>query len=512
MSFAELGVAASITRAIEALGYATPTAVQAQSIPAALEGRDLLVSAQTGSGKTAAFLLPAMTKLNERSTMRGTGPRVLVLTPTRELAQQIEKNALAYAATDMKWMRTACLVGGQPFGFQTRALSRPVDLVVATPGRLMDHMRQGRVDFSRLEMLVLDEADRMLDMGFIEDIETIVAATPETRQTLLFSATLDGNVGRLAREMTSDPLRIEIARQETGGNIEEHLMYADDMRHKERLLDAILKGSEFDQAVVFTATKIASEEIADKLSEMGYAAACLHGDMPQSWRNRTLNDLRRGRVRVLVATDVAARGIDVPTITHVVNFDLPKQPEDYVHRIGRTGRAGRDGTAITLADVKEHHRVRRIEQYIKRSLPEGVIEGMEPTRRPQKGGPRRPGQGGPRRNGGGYAGNNGGGYGNRRHGQGGYGGERREGGYQGERREGGYNNDRREGGYNGERREGGYQGERRAGGYNGERREGGYNGERRQGGYQGERRHGQGQGGGNRSYGERRGNSDSREF
>ncbi|WP_181880926.1 DEAD/DEAH box helicase [Crenobacter cavernae] len=440
LQFSELGLPAVITRALEEVGYTTPTEVQAQSIPAALKGADLLVSAQTGSGKTAAFLLPALAKLSERSTGTGSGPRILVLTPTRELAQQIEKNAQTYAS-GMRGMRTACLVGGQPFGFQTRALSRPVDVVVATPGRLMDHMRQGRIDYSRLEMLVLDEADRMLDMGFIEDIETIVKATPATRQTLLFSATLDGNVGRLARELTNNPERIEIARQESGGNIAEHLLYADDMRHKERLLDAILKDSNFDQAVVFTATKISTEEIADKLSDMGYAAACLHGDMPQSWRNRTLNDLRRGRVRVLVATDVAARGIDVPTITHVVNFDLPKQAEDYVHRIGRTGRAGRDGTAITLADTREFHKVRRIEQYLKRTLPEGVIEGLEPTRRIQKttGGPRRPGSGGAgngqrRNSGGGYGGNksygggNGGNssYGNKR--QGGQGGPRGNGG------------------------------------------------------------------------------------
>ncbi|RMC96388.1 DEAD/DEAH box helicase, partial [Aquitalea palustris] len=269
-----------------------------------------------------------------------------------------------------------------------------------------------------------DEADRMLDMGFIDDIETIVKATPETRQTVLFSATLDGTVGRMAEKMTRDPQRIEIARTETsGGTIEEHLLYADDLNHKHRLLDHILKESGFDQCVIFSATKAYTEELADKLSDQGYSAACLHGDMPQSWRNRTLNDLRRGRIKILVATDVAARGIDVPTITHVVNFDLPKQAEDYVHRIGRTGRAGRDGTAITLAESKEFHKVRRIEQYLKRQITEGVIEGLEPTRRPPKG---------PRRNGkpGGYGAQ---GQGQRRGSSSsagnGYGRERREGGY-----------------------------------------------------------------------------------
>ena len=420
MHFSDLGVAPTILRALEAAGYDTPTGVQAEAIPAAIAGRDLLVSAQTGSGKTAAFLLPALTKLSERSTGKGQGPRVLVLCPTRELAQQVEKNALEYGK-DLRWMKTACLVGGASFGYQTRALSRPIDLIVATPGRLMDHMRSGRVDFSRLEMLVLDEADRMLDMGFIEDIETIVKATPESRQTVLFSATLDGTVGRMAEKITREPQRIEIARTESsGGTIEEHLLYADDLNHKHRLLDHILKESGFDQCVIFSATKAYSEELADKLSDQGYSAACLHGDMPQSWRNRTLNDLRRGRIKILVATDVAARGIDVPTITHVVNFDLPKQAEDYVHRIGRTGRAGRDGTAITLAESKEFHKVRRIEQYLKRQITEGVIEGMEPTRRPPKG---------PRRNGkpGGY-----GAQGQRRGGSGngnGYGRDRREGGY-----------------------------------------------------------------------------------
>ncbi|GGY06522.1 RNA helicase [Paludibacterium paludis] len=415
MLFSDLGLAPAITRALEETGYTSPTPVQGESIPAALAGSDLLVSAQTGSGKTAAFLLPALQKLTVRSQGSGIGPRVLVLTPTRELAQQVEKNALEYGK-NLRWLRTACLVGGASFGFQTRALSRPVDLMVATPGRLMDHMRQGRVDFSRLEMLVLDEADRMLDMGFIEDIETIVAATPAERQTVLFSATLDGNVGRLAQTLTRDPKRIEIARVDDGGKIEEHLLYADDQRHKDRLLEHILKEAGFDQAVIFTATKIGSEELADKLSDLGYSAACLHGDMPQSWRNRTLNDLRRGRIRVLVATDVAARGIDVPTITHVVNYDLPKQAEDYVHRIGRTGRAGRDGIAITLAETREFHRVRRIEQYLKRQITEGVIDGMEPTRRPPKGGQRR------------HNGKPGGHSGQRRHGQGqGYGSDRKPG-------------------------------------------------------------------------------------
>lgn len=398
MTFSELGISPLILRALDEAGYTEPTAVQAEAIPAALAGEDLLVSAQTGSGKTAAFLLPSLVKLTARSTASGKGPRVLVLTPTRELAQQVEKNAMQYGS-QLRWLRTVCLVGGASFGYQVRAMSRPVDIMVATPGRLMDHMRQGRVDFSRLEMLVLDEADRMLDMGFIEDIETIVRATPATRQTVLFSATLDGVVGKLAEKLTRNARRVEIERKAEAGSIEEHLLYADDQRHKDRLLDHILREAGFDQAVIFTATKVGSEELADKLSDQGFSAACLHGDMPQSWRNRTLNDLRRGRIKVLVATDVAARGIDVPTIDLVVNYDLPKQAEDYVHRIGRTGRAGRDGVAITMSETKEFHRVRRIEQYLKRQITEGVIEGLEPTRRPPKGGARRQNPNGQRRHG-----------------------------------------------------------------------------------------------------------------
>ncbi|WP_434777472.1 DEAD/DEAH box helicase [Neisseria sp. Ec49-e6-T10] len=383
VSFADLNLSAPLIQALEKADYQTPTDVQIQAIPAALKGEDLLVSAQTGSGKTAGFLLPSLEKLLKRSEQPGKGPRVLVLTPTRELAQQVEKNAQVYGE-NMRWLRTVSLVGGTSFGHQTRMLNKPIDIIVATPGRLMDHMRQGRIDFSRLEVLILDEADRMLDMGFIEDIETIVAAVPKERQTLLFSATLDGVVGKLAMRLTNNPTRIEIERKEDGAKIEEQLLYCDDFRHKDRLLDHILRDANIDQCVIFTATKSYSEELSDRLYEKGYASACLHGDMPQNWRNRTLNDLRVGRIKILVATDVAARGIDVPTITHVINYDLPKQPEDYVHRIGRTGRAGRSGIAITFAEVKEYIKVQKIERYLNRKLPEAVIEGMEPTRRRPK--------------------------------------------------------------------------------------------------------------------------------
>ncbi|MBP6563620.1 MAG: DEAD/DEAH box helicase [Neisseriaceae bacterium] len=404
ISFADLKLSAPIASALVEAGYTSPTPVQLQSIPAALEGKDLLVSAQTGSGKTAAFLLPSLEKVIQKSDKPGKGPRVLVLTPTRELAQQVEENAKVYGQ-NMRWLRTVTLVGGTSFGYQTRSLSRPIDVIVATPGRLMDHMRQGRIDFSRLEVLILDEADRMLDMGFIEDIETIVAATPKERQTLLFSATLDGTVGKLAARLTNEPVRIEVERIQEESKIEERLMYCDDFRHKDRILDHILREPGMDQCVIFTATKSFSEQLSDDLYQKGYAAACLHGDMPQNWRNRTLNDLRTGRIKILVATDVAARGIDVPTITHVINYDLPKQAEDYVHRIGRTGRAGRSGLAISFSEVKEYMKVSKIERYLGRQLPESVIEGMEPTRRKPK-----PSAGGAGRRGG----NGGGSYGDRR--------------------------------------------------------------------------------------------------
>ena len=393
IKFADLNLDKNILSAVRSEGYESPTPIQAQAIPFALEGRDIMASAQTGSGKTAAFLLPTLQRLTKRSEKPGKGPRALVLTPTRELAAQVEKNALAYAK-NMRWFRTVSIVGGASFGYQTRALSKPVDLIVATPGRLMDLMQSGKVDFARLEVLILDEADRMLDMGFIDDIETIVEATPTDRQTLLFSATWDGAVGKLARKLTKNPEIIEVERVEDQGKIEEQLLYCDDMRHKNRLLDHILRDANIDQCVIFTSTKAMTEVIADDLYEKGFAANCLHGDMPQGWRNRTLMDLRKGRCKILVATDVAARGIDVPTITHVINYDLPKQAEDYVHRIGRTGRAGRTGIAITFAEVNEYVKVHKIEKYIGRKLPELTVEGMEPTRKRKSAGGKPKGKGG----------------------------------------------------------------------------------------------------------------------
>jgi len=402
MSFEALGLHASIVQAVADTGYTTPTPVQAQAIPAAIARRDLLVSSQTGSGKTAAFMLPALHHLanaeptpvgktpaqeaqaakarGERVRFKPAQPKMLVLTPTRELALQVTSNTDKYTA-HMRRVRCVSILGGMPYPKQMQLLAKNPEILVATPGRLIDHMESGKIDFSQLEILVLDEADRMLDMGFIDDIEKIVAATPSARQTMLFSATLDGVVGNMARRITTDPMTIQIAsagnRHE---NISQRVHFVDDLSHKNRLLDHLLRDESMDQAVVFTATKRDADMIADRLNIAGFAAAALHGDMHQGARNRTLDGMRRGSVRVLVATDVAARGIDVPTITHVVNYDLPKFPEDYVHRIGRTGRAGRNGTAVSLVNHAENMAVRRIERFTRQPIPVGVIEGFEPKR------------------------------------------------------------------------------------------------------------------------------------
>jgi len=403
MTFEALGLHASVLKALTEAGYTKPTAVQAQAVPAAIEGRDLMVSSQTGSGKTAAFMLPALHKFasaeqesvagktpnqeaqsarsrGDRPRFKAAQPKMLVLTPTRELALQVTTATDKYGS-HMKRVKAISILGGMPYPKQMQLLAKNPEILVATPGRLIDHMESGKIDFSQLEILVLDEADRMLDMGFIEDIEKIVAATPESRQTMLFSATLDGVVGNMAKRITKNPLVIQIAGSSSKHeNIQQRVHFVDDLSHKNRLLDHLLRDETLDQAVVFTATKRDADTIADRLNIAGFAAAALHGDMHQGARNRTLDGMRRGQVKVLVATDVAARGIDVPTITHVFNYDLPKFPEDYVHRIGRTGRAGRNGIAISLVNHAEGMNVKRIERFTKQLIPVDVIEGFEPKR------------------------------------------------------------------------------------------------------------------------------------
>ena len=364
-------------QALTASGYTEPTPVQARAIPEAVAGHDLMVSAPTGTGKTAAFVLPALTRIAQ-APKPGRGPRVLVLTPTRELALQVTSAVEKYSKF-MNRVRTGTVLGGMPYPKQRKLLESPLDILVATPGRLIDFIDQGKVDFSRLELLVLDEADRMLDMGFIKPVETIAAATPAGRQTLLFSATLDGGIATLAKRLLRNPKLIACeASKASYDNIEQRIHYVDDGSHKHRLLDHFLRDVDLTQAIVFTATKRGADRLAEKLNDGGHAAAALHGNMNQSQRNRTLARLRSGNVRVLVATDVAARGIDVASITHVINYDLPRVAEDYVHRIGRTGRAGASGIAISFAAPDERHQLKQIERYTGNQIARHVVEGMEP--------------------------------------------------------------------------------------------------------------------------------------
>ena len=380
-TFDTLALAAPILEAIKAAGYTEPTPVQARAVPEALNGRDLLVSSQTGSGKTAAFMLPALQLLTKQHERNGRGPRILVLTPTRELAVQVTKAADTYGR--MMRVKTLSVVGGMPYPVQNRMLKNGVDILVATPGRLLDQMNSGRIDLSRLQLLVLDEADRMLDMGFKDELEAIVAKVPKTRQTLLFSATLEQGIVKLAGALLKDPLRIAVDTAQTRhANISQRLHFTDDMGHKNRLLERILGDTDLLQAIVFTSTKRACDQLAQDLHGKGHSAAAMHGDMNQGARNRTLQALRRGGLKVLVATDVAARGIDVQGISHVINYDLPNQAEDYVHRIGRTGRAGKNGIAISFANVRDQHMVRSIERFTTQKIEVAVIAGLEPKMRP----------------------------------------------------------------------------------------------------------------------------------
>jgi superfamily II DNA/RNA helicase len=383
MSFSTLGLDSSLLSTLAALGYDVPTPVQREAIPAVLAGGDLLVSARTGSGKTAAFVLPALQRLKQPAAAAGAGPRVLVLAPTRELAMQVQKATHGYGSGQK--LRTALLVGGLPFGAQLQSLRKPVDIAVATPGRLKDHLQRGSVSLARVELLVLDEADRMLDMGFQEDIDAIVAQVPPQRQTLLFSATLDGVVGHLARRVTKNPKRVAVKTSEASkAEITQHALFADNEAHKARLLDSLLRDTDIDQALVFTATKRGAEDVYLALTGQGFAAGALHGDMHQRERSQTLQRLRERRMRVLVATDVAARGIDVPGINLVVNYDAPRQAQDYLHRIGRTGRAGRAGVAVTFLGRGERHLVRSLARDTGNALRVMVIPGLEPRQRSER--------------------------------------------------------------------------------------------------------------------------------
>ncbi|MDE1148124.1 MAG: DEAD/DEAH box helicase [Azospirillaceae bacterium] len=495
-TFADLGLASALTKALEEIGYQFPTPIQERAIPVALEGRDLIASANTGTGKTAAFVLPALHRMAttpralSAEGLQTFGPRLLVLTPTRELATQVMEAVRAYSKYSR--VHTLAILGGMPYRQQLEMLRRRVDLVVATPGRLIDHLERGRLDLSAVEMLVLDEADRMLDMGFLEPVEMIANACPADRQTLLFTATVDKAMVRLAGNLLKNPERVDVA----GGSvnvsaIEQRFLRADGLEHKEKLLAHLVADPAMNKGIVFAATKRDADRLAESLSEAGYAAAPLHGDMRQQERNRTVQALRSGRVRLLVATDVAARGIDVPDVTHVINFDLPRQAEDYVHRIGRTGRAGNTGNAYSLYTRHEWGLVRGIEGYTQTRAVEHVIPGLEPREMPKRpaGGPGGAPGGRPRKSFGGHHNNGGGFKGGFK--QGGYGAGKPEGGF---RSEGPRGDGFRADAPRGDRPEGGFKG----GKFGGPRAEGQHrDGPARDGQARPARAHGGGQGHGN---------------
>lgn len=377
-SFAALQLHWPILKALSRAGYQCPTPIQQQAIPHALAGVDLLLSAQTGSGKTAAFVLPILDKLSRQACL-DKHIYALILTPTRELAQQVHQSIRSYGS-NVRQLFSVPLVGGTAYGGQIRALRKGVQVVIATPGRLLDHIKAGRVDLSKLQMLVLDEADRMLDMGFADDIKEIMAVMP-SRQTIMSSATWDGAVGKIAERFTNNPVRIAIKVE--SAHIDESVYHCDDFYHKNKILLELLNDDNISQAMIFTATKRSSEQLAQSLNEQGLSARYLHGDLPQGKRNRIISDIKSGKSNFLVATDVAARGIDIATISHVVNYDLPRQVEDYVHRIGRCGRAGRTGVALNLCSVDDRRQLHNINRYLKRDIKEMVLEGLEPKRSPK---------------------------------------------------------------------------------------------------------------------------------
>ncbi|WP_051258711.1 DEAD/DEAH box helicase [Chitinibacter tainanensis] len=398
-AFIELGLAPQITATLEAQGFNTPTPIQAAAIPEIMAGHDIMASAQTGTGKTAAFLLPALHKLTKEPKHNGRGPRILVLTPTRELAEQVSKVATEFCRKIPR-CKVVTVVGGVPYPVQNKMLAQPYEVLVATPGRLTDLMRNGRIDFRRMELLVLDEADRMLDMGFIDEVESIVEQLPKERQTALFSATLSESVQSFAEPMLRSPKLVEMAPQEVSKpQIEQRVHYADGYEHKQKLVAALLRDNDGQQTIIFTATKLSADELAEWLKLEGFKAAAMHGDLAQRDRRRTLDRLRRGDIDTLVATDVAARGIDVAGISLVINFDLPRFAEDYIHRIGRTGRAGRSGVAVSLVTKSDFSLLTKIRRQFQIEFGVQEIEGLEARFQPGRGhqGGDRRGAGGPGR-------------------------------------------------------------------------------------------------------------------
>ncbi|MBY4831278.1 DEAD/DEAH box helicase [Burkholderia dolosa] len=379
MSFESLGLAEPLVKAVNELGYTSPTPIQQQAIPAVLGGGDLLAGAQTGTGKTAGFTLPILQRLHtfyaeHRNAKRAV--RALILTPTRELAAQVEESVRAYSKY-LK-LRSTVMFGGVSINPQIDALKRGVDIVVATPGRLLDHMQQKTIDLSSLDILVLDEADRMLDMGFIHDIKRVLAKLPPRRQNLLFSATFSDEIKALADSLLDSPALIEVARRNTTAETVAQKIHPVDRDRKRELLTHLIREHNWFQVLVFTRTKHGANRLAEQLTKDGISAMAIHGNKSQSARTRALTEFKNSTLQVLVATDIAARGIDIDQLPHVVNFDLPNVPEDYVHRIGRTGRAGATGEAVSLVCVDEKQLLRDIERLIKREIPQEVIAGFEP--------------------------------------------------------------------------------------------------------------------------------------
>lgn len=369
MSFATLGLRAELLRAIEGAGYTNPTPVQAQAIPVILQDRDILAGAQTGTGKTAGFTLPLLQRLSTTAA-RPAAPRrpvrALILTPTRELAAQVEESVRVYGR--YLPLRSTVVFGGVSINPQKEALQRGVDILVATPGRLLDHVQQRTVDLSRVEILVLDEADRMLDMGFIRDIRKILALLPPKRQNLLFSATFSDEVKALADGLLRAPTHVEVARRNAESELVTQSFYLAAKENKRDLLVHLLAEQKIEQALVFTRTKHGADRLSKQLQRDGISAAAIHGNRSQPQRTRALADFKTGAVRILVATDIAARGLDIDQLPHVINFELPNVPEDYIHRIGRTGRAGSTGEAISLVSAEEQSYLAAIEKLMGRRI------------------------------------------------------------------------------------------------------------------------------------------------
>jgi ATP-dependent RNA helicase RhlE len=376
MSFSTLGLAPELLRAVAAQGYTDPTPVQSQAIPHVLAGRDLMAGAQTGTGKTAAFVLPMLQRLAATQPRDGRRRiRALILAPTRELALQVEESVRVYGANSR---RSTTIYGGVGFPGQVNALRRGPEIVVATPGRLLDHARQRTIDLSGVEILVLDEADRMLDMGFIRDIRAIIALLPARRQNLLFSATFTNEIRGLAHGLLSQPASVQVTPANTTTNLVRQVVHPVDRHRKRELLTHLVRTHAIEQALVFTRTKHGANKLAEELWRDGIATAAIHGNKSQPQRVRALADFKAGRVTLLIATEVAARGLDIEQLPHVVNYELPMVANDYVHRVGRTGRAGMEGDAISLVCIDEAPMLRDIERLLGSAIPSEVVPGFEP--------------------------------------------------------------------------------------------------------------------------------------